>query len=500
LNTKNSIYRSLDIIEKRINEKLTVSNIAADVYISKFHYMRLFREVVGDSVMDYVNKRKLTLAANELLETNAQILDIAFEYGYDSREGFSRSFKAFMGVTPTEYRKYGKNRIANNRSKEYKNMKYTETINAVTQEIKEWVLSVKDTTNHIRQCSDYNTGTFWINAAEQTEILADSFTAVLEKLSSIENNPDEVVTGMDIVKYIDDTAFVVHSIAFQLELMEARTPDKDAKSSFTEEYKKLAWSGVEKAEKITKFFRELLLLVIADMRKTVSEKIQDAVKKGSAAAKSIPDDFYYIKDEIKQMVEKLSATPIEKITMQMLEDSFFKTRLITITGKLNIDAVNQEFFDKMQIFLDALNDTAGFCETIIKPVDDPDSAVKKIKVMQDIVYMENILFFYTNGEIEYLNREQTGHENKVHKTDFDEIKNKINMYKNLAFYAERDESDILVFQDLAAKVDEIISCLNNAAENLGVNGYAIKVIADELNRLTAKTMLIVNEIKEPESN
>jgi AraC family transcriptional regulator len=107
MENSNPVFRSLEIIEKRISEKLTVENIAADVFISKYHYMRRFREIVGDSVMEYVTKRKIALAAAALLETDTGILDIALDYGYDSRDGFSRSFKAYMGVTPTEYRRRG---------------------------------------------------------------------------------------------------------------------------------------------------------------------------------------------------------------------------------------------------------------------------------------------------------------------------------------------------------------------------------------------------------
>jgi len=100
---KSAIFRSLELIENRISEKLTVDNIARAAYFSSNHYQRLFREIVGSSVMEYVTKRKLTLAGRKLLENNADIIDIALEYGYDSREGFSRSFKAYMGVSPTEY-------------------------------------------------------------------------------------------------------------------------------------------------------------------------------------------------------------------------------------------------------------------------------------------------------------------------------------------------------------------------------------------------------------
>lgn len=83
MDNETSVFRSLEIIEKRIAEKLTVENISNSVYFSKYHYQRLFRKIVGESVMDYVMKRKLTLAGRELLETDNSILDIALKVSYE---------------------------------------------------------------------------------------------------------------------------------------------------------------------------------------------------------------------------------------------------------------------------------------------------------------------------------------------------------------------------------------------------------------------------------
>ena len=95
---KTPIFRSIAIIEERIHEKLTVEALADSIHFSRFHYQRLFREVVGESVMRYVTRRRLSLAAEDLAKTDAPILYIALKYGYDSHEGFTRSFHSFMGV------------------------------------------------------------------------------------------------------------------------------------------------------------------------------------------------------------------------------------------------------------------------------------------------------------------------------------------------------------------------------------------------------------------
>ena len=498
ISTTKAIFSSLEIIEKRINEKITIESIAAGVYISKFHYMRLFREIVGDSVMDYVIKRKLSLAANELLETNISILDIALSYGYDSRDGFSRSFKAFTGMTPAQYRKH-RSSSTNQKSgkeKEYKKMDYSKTTDAIIREINEWISQANDLAIQIRKANRYGPEIFWSGVSDQTEDLANNFLTILNKISSITQNPDEISTGMDIIKSIDDTVFVIHCIAIQIEMIEAKISDRNAYELFEERYRSLAWSGIEKTKKISEFLRELLLLVLKDMRITVGEFIQDIVGKGKCAASSIPEKLTYIRDEIIQLTDVLSTTPIELITVQMLDDSYFKMKLIIITAKLNINESDSIIFENLQCFLDALSTASSFCGTIVKPIENPPQQLQTIKVMQDIVYMENVLFFYTLGELDSLCNELAKIDSNVKREDLSILKAKINVFRKTAFFAERDESDISVFQNIADRTNEIVSDLHSISNKLGIQGNALKVIADELGRLATKTMQLVNDYEE----
>ena len=63
MNEKDPIFLSLAMIEERLQEKLTVEILAEGVHFSKYHYQRIFREAVGETVMGYVNRRRLFLAA-----------------------------------------------------------------------------------------------------------------------------------------------------------------------------------------------------------------------------------------------------------------------------------------------------------------------------------------------------------------------------------------------------------------------------------------------------
>ena len=57
------------------------------------------------SVGDYLRKRRLTLAAQELVSSNLKIIDIAFKYHYETPEAFTKAFRKQHGVTPRDVRK-----------------------------------------------------------------------------------------------------------------------------------------------------------------------------------------------------------------------------------------------------------------------------------------------------------------------------------------------------------------------------------------------------------
>ena len=145
MNEKEPILRSLAMIEEKIQEKLTVEMLAEDIHFSKYHFQRIFREAVGDTVMRYVTRRKLFLAAKELAQTTDSVLEIAFRYGYDSHEGFTRSFKAYMGVTPTEYRKYHSAISFPGRKKEEYAMMDSKNTEEMIRELNSLIVHAKET-------------------------------------------------------------------------------------------------------------------------------------------------------------------------------------------------------------------------------------------------------------------------------------------------------------------------------------------------------------------
>jgi len=101
------ISDAIRYIEDNITEELTIENIAKQVHISPFYFQKGFAMLCDFTVSDYIRCRRLALAGSELVATDAKIIDIAFKYGYDSPDSFTKAFARFHGCTPTAVRKDG---------------------------------------------------------------------------------------------------------------------------------------------------------------------------------------------------------------------------------------------------------------------------------------------------------------------------------------------------------------------------------------------------------
>lgn len=108
MNWISGIQKAIDYVEEHITDEIDYGEVAKEACSSEFHFQRVFGILCGFTLGDYVRMRRLALAAEDLIRTDAKVIDIALKYGYETPESFTRAFARFHGVTPTECRR-GKN-------------------------------------------------------------------------------------------------------------------------------------------------------------------------------------------------------------------------------------------------------------------------------------------------------------------------------------------------------------------------------------------------------
>ncbi|WP_086313410.1 hypothetical protein A5821_000891 [Enterococcus sp. 7F3_DIV0205] len=99
------INKAIQYIKKSFKQKITIDDIANQVYLNPQYFGRLFRKELGISVNDYINILKIEESCRLLHETDLPLYRIATEVGFADSSYFTRVFTKYLNMTPHEYRK-----------------------------------------------------------------------------------------------------------------------------------------------------------------------------------------------------------------------------------------------------------------------------------------------------------------------------------------------------------------------------------------------------------
>lgn len=105
MNYDTYIEKSIEYIERNLNKKIELEDLAEKAFLSKYHFHRVFHAIVGEPVGEYIRKRRLSEAASELVNTDDKIVNIALKYQFSSQESFTKAFKKLYGIPPREFRR-----------------------------------------------------------------------------------------------------------------------------------------------------------------------------------------------------------------------------------------------------------------------------------------------------------------------------------------------------------------------------------------------------------
>ncbi len=119
------INKVIDYIILNLSAPLPVEQLAEVAGLSKFHFHRVFKEQMSETVEQFIVRKRMEKAGRELARpTDTPIAEIAYELGYSSVALFCRKFKAHFGMTATEYRSRNREENSKNRQLTRTNQEY----------------------------------------------------------------------------------------------------------------------------------------------------------------------------------------------------------------------------------------------------------------------------------------------------------------------------------------------------------------------------------------
>lgn len=103
-----SIKEIIAYVETHLGDQLNLETVAAAAHYSKYHLCRMFVDITGITLHDYIRRRQLTEAAKLLVFSDKPILEAALAAGYESQQAFTDVFRAMYKQPPLRYRRNGK--------------------------------------------------------------------------------------------------------------------------------------------------------------------------------------------------------------------------------------------------------------------------------------------------------------------------------------------------------------------------------------------------------
>ncbi|GAA3513660.1 AraC family transcriptional regulator [Aquimarina addita] len=116
------INKALYFIDTHLDSELSLAIVAEVAHYSPYHFHRVFKAVVNETLHTYITRKRIEKAASILFRRKeVSISELSFQYGFKSNSSFTRTFKKTYGISPTQFRKISPSRYSKIRQKNRKN-------------------------------------------------------------------------------------------------------------------------------------------------------------------------------------------------------------------------------------------------------------------------------------------------------------------------------------------------------------------------------------------
>lgn len=118
---QNRINRVFKYIDENLDSDLSLNTLSEIAFFSPYHFHRLFKFITKETLNEYVTRKRIEKSASDLVHKNKSVSEISHIYGFNDNSTFTRTFKKYYGVSPTEFRKQNLNKFSKIRQLKSKN-------------------------------------------------------------------------------------------------------------------------------------------------------------------------------------------------------------------------------------------------------------------------------------------------------------------------------------------------------------------------------------------
>jgi AraC family transcriptional regulator len=116
------INKVMDFIENNLDKNLSLNVVAQVACFSPYHFHRIFSALTGETINEFISRKRLEGIASLLMKGSEQSFSqMAFDFGFNSASSFSRAFKNYYGISPTQFRAMPKGQFSKIRKVDRKN-------------------------------------------------------------------------------------------------------------------------------------------------------------------------------------------------------------------------------------------------------------------------------------------------------------------------------------------------------------------------------------------
>ena len=108
-----SINKALHYIEQHLESDVSLESVSKIAHYSPFHFHRIFKAFTNETLNQYISRKRVEKASAVLLrKTDVTISELSTRYGFTSNSSFTRAFKKFYGVSPSDFRRQGQGKYS----------------------------------------------------------------------------------------------------------------------------------------------------------------------------------------------------------------------------------------------------------------------------------------------------------------------------------------------------------------------------------------------------